>query len=47
MGQGSAGSKQIPYNPEWDKSGNNGDHFGWRKREFIEQYIAPLVHGNR
>lgn len=37
--------RQYAYRPEWDKAGNNGDHFGWRKREFVQQYIAPLVGG--
>ena len=35
--------RQVAYDARWDKAGNNGDHFGWRKREFIQQYIAPLV----
>ncbi len=35
--------RQIAYDPEWDKAGNNGDHFGWRKREFVQKHIAPLV----
>lgn len=34
---------QVAYERQWDEVGNNGDHFGWRKRQFIQQYIAPLV----
>lgn len=35
--------KQIPYNPDWIKTGNAGDHIGTMDAQFAREVIAPLI----
>jgi hypothetical protein len=34
---------EIPYQPEWTRYGNNGDHIGGMMRRFVEAVVAPMV----
>ncbi len=35
--------RQHPYEQAWESLGNDGGHFGWLARRFVEQEIVPLL----
>ena len=34
---------QVPYEPEWARYGNYGDHIGGMMRRFVEAVVTPMV----
>jgi len=36
--------RQQPYNSKMADAGNPGTHTGWASRDFVAQWLAPLIH---